>query len=289
VKVLDFGISKLALSAQPEQSGTCAETPTVLGSPPYMSPEQVRAADEVDARTDIWSLGCVLYELLTGVAPFERASVPEICTAVIQDHAPPPRSMQPSLAPGLEAVVMRCLQKDPARRFQDIAALADALVPFAPPHAAKFAERCRQLLDPNAAPVARPSVPPVLEPPSVSTEISALRNASRRSTLQFVAGGMALAAVCYVIARVLGASPMPITPAARPHSTPAVHTSASAPQAPSVAPLAAASAVEAIATAIPEPQSRLASDEAAPRKPSSKTRSTARQTHRPSDEPDVGF
>jgi serine/threonine-protein kinase len=280
VKVLDFGISKLALAAQPAQTGT------VLGSPPYMSPEQVRAADEVDARTDIWSLGCVLYELLTGVAPFERASVPEICAAVVHDNAPPLRLMQPSLAPGLEAVVLRCLQKDPAQRYQDIAQLAAALVPFAPPEAAKFAERCRLLLDPSTAPVARPSAPPA-ESSTLLPEIAELRRASRRSSARLAAWGVAVLAVSYVLVRALGAEPPAVAPARAVPSAPVVQAGTVVPLEPSAAAVEPEAAPEPIVA--PAPEASQASDSATPHKPATKPRMAPRVARRPSDEPDVGF
>ena len=164
LKVLDFGISKLVLGdptvplvhAAAVDGGDAQPVPGALGplgSPPYMSPEQLRAAEEVDARSDIWSLGCVLYELITGIGPFDRASVNATCTAVLEETPAPLRLMCPGVAPGLEAVVLRCLQKEPEQRFQDVAELACALSPFAPLPARAAAERCRALLAGGTNPV----------------------------------------------------------------------------------------------------------------------------------------
>ena len=251
VKVLDFGISKLA-RLRSRSKPRCTATPDRA----RLAALHVARADALGATTSTRAptsgRSGVLYELLTGVAPFERASVPEICTAVVQDmrrrrarcaeHRARARGRGAAL-PG----------EGSGAALQDIAELAAALVPFAPPHAAKFAERCKQLLDPNAAPPARPSTPPALEP-SIVTEISALRRASRRGTTRFVAGGAALIAVSYVIARVLGATPAPVSPASHVAPAPVVQTAASTPEAPSVAPVAEPAAAEATVNAPAEPQ-----------------------------------
>ncbi|HTU60491.1 MAG TPA: protein kinase, partial [Polyangiales bacterium] len=102
-----------------------AEAPA--GTPPYMSPEQLSAAT-VDARSDVWSLGCVLYELLTGTAPFERETMQESCDAVRSLEPPKVSTLRPTVAPELCAVVERCLRKDPGQRYADAAQLAAALV-----------------------------------------------------------------------------------------------------------------------------------------------------------------
>jgi serine/threonine-protein kinase len=142
IKVLDFGISKVAIP-----DGTLGrQTTMAIGSPHYMSPEQVRATDEVDARADIWSLGCVLYELLTGTPAFDGASLMQISAAILEATPRPMRSIYPYIPEELEAVVQKCLEKDPGRRFQDVGMLAEALVPFAPPRAHIWAERCSHML-----------------------------------------------------------------------------------------------------------------------------------------------
>ena len=128
VKVLDFGLAK--------QTGiggdvSLTATSSVFGSPQYMSPEQMRSAKDVDPRSDIWSLGVCLYELLTGRVPFDAAGVAEICAMVLKDPVPPPSQHIRGLPSDLEAVVLRCLEKDPSLRFQSIAELAFALDPYA--------------------------------------------------------------------------------------------------------------------------------------------------------------
>jgi serine/threonine-protein kinase len=129
VKVLDFGISKLT-SDQLDTELT--ETLAMLGSPTYMSPEQIRSAKTVDQRTDVWSLGVVLFRLLTQATPFVGQGAMAMCTAILNDAPQPPRALRPELPLALEEVVLRCLEKDPARRFPDMTELGRALAAFAP-------------------------------------------------------------------------------------------------------------------------------------------------------------
>jgi serine/threonine-protein kinase len=126
VKVLDFGIAKA-----PMPDAAVTSTGMVVGSPAYMSPEQMRSAKNVDARTDIWSLGVILYEALAGHAPFHGESLTELCLHVTLDPVPPLPRM-PGVLPGVEAVVRRMLEKDPAQRFATVGEVAEELVRFAP-------------------------------------------------------------------------------------------------------------------------------------------------------------
>ncbi len=125
VKVLDFGISKLL------EDTRITRAAVGMGSAEYMSPEQMRSAGDVDARTDLWSLGVTLYELCTGATPFHAESVAQVGAAVLTREPTPPQRLRPELPSGLEAVILRCLDKDPERRFASAVELGKALAPFA--------------------------------------------------------------------------------------------------------------------------------------------------------------
>ncbi|WP_437684089.1 serine/threonine-protein kinase [Sorangium sp. So ce131] len=158
-KILDFGISKLAGTAE-----ELTRTGAVLGSPLYMAPEQMRSSRAVDHRADIWSLGAVLYKLLTDAAPFPAANLQQLGMLVLMADPVPPRQQRPDLPEDLEAVVLRCLEKPPERRFSTVLELAAALAPFAPEAAERVLSRDRPLPPepPSGAPprgTARPAPP----------------------------------------------------------------------------------------------------------------------------------
>jgi serine/threonine-protein kinase len=129
VKVLDFGVSKLHGDGQDD--GQLTRTTSVLGSPMYMSPEQIRDPRAVDARADVWSLGVVLYKLLAEGAPFEGVNAAATCAAIVADPPHPLEARAPHVPVGLRAIVLRCLEKQRELRYPSVAALARDLAPFA--------------------------------------------------------------------------------------------------------------------------------------------------------------
>ncbi len=193
IKVLDFGISKSTKVGSEEFSLT--KTTDVMGSPLYMAPEQVRSARDVDERTDIWAMGVILYELLTGRVPFPAQNVPQLCALILEKEPEPIAVVRPDLPFELVAAVQKCLAKDPAQRFSSIGDLMRVLFPFAPAPAASGLTRS---VSPGFASAASASVgslerpsqewaetlagppPPVIPPrviPSDVGSLSALSNA----------------------------------------------------------------------------------------------------------------
>jgi len=129
IKVLDFGIAKSLETTLEDGSLTASQG--VVGSPVYMSPEQLRASKHVDERTDIWSLGVIMFELLSGKVPFVGDSVVELGMRIMTVPAPSLAELRAELPSGLADVVQRCLEKEPEKRFPNIDALARALKAFA--------------------------------------------------------------------------------------------------------------------------------------------------------------
>jgi serine/threonine-protein kinase len=159
VKVLDFGISKSTMGTT---DAGLTKTSSTLGSPLYMSPEQMTSAKSVDSRSDIWALGVVLYELLTRQLPFPAETMPELVAAILQRPVDPVRSMRPDVHPALEAAIHRCLEKNPANRFSTVAELAAALAPFGLPQSSGSLERISRVL--GATPAVLVPAPPGLAP-----------------------------------------------------------------------------------------------------------------------------
>jgi serine/threonine protein kinase len=169
VKLLDFGISKLAPApgSQPEINMT--STQGLMGSPLYMSPEQMRSSRTVDQRADIWSMGTIIYEMLAGRSPFDGTTLPEVCAHILADEPASLRSFQPELSPELEAIVMRCLEKKPERRYPDVAALAHALAPFGTDEIRSTADRITRVTRAKRAVAAEPLSEPAVSPRAVAT------------------------------------------------------------------------------------------------------------------------
>ncbi len=129
VKVLDFGIAKNVGAAAAGQMAL-TDSSAIIGSPLYMAPEQMRAPKTVDVRIDIWALGVILYALLGGQLPFDGETVTEVCIKVVNEEPTRLLDLRPALERKLVDVVMRCLEKDPEDRWQNVAQLAVELEPF---------------------------------------------------------------------------------------------------------------------------------------------------------------
>lgn len=321
IKLVDFGISKVDLTLpQPQGSRAMAQTTTLLGSPRYMSPEQIRNSTQVDGRADIWALGCVLYELFTGHPAYNAPSLMELGAAILGDEPVPVRVLANSVPPELDAVVTRCLQKRPADRFQNVAELAAALLPFGPRRARMFAERCQsllQLIHPELAQLELASLSPPSSTASLTLDQLATSKAiseqpQRRRSTKLVAAALVTAAALGVGVSfsfrgnsASDASGSPVV-AAQPESQPVTVSAAASPVA-----LAAPSASDRVAAeeppvAIVNPQAATstattAAPQAAPtpaaaprhrawRPPPPRPTRTPSAPSRPaSGEPDVGF
>jgi serine/threonine protein kinase len=174
LKVLDFGISKQTTGDAPT---SLTNSERSLGSPWYMSPEQMIDTSSVDHRADIWSLGVVLFELLTATRPFEGGSIPEVCAGVLTLPAPALRERRPDIDPALEAIIQRCLAKNPDERPANVLALSKDLEPFASPRTAAEAidAAAEDAFFSGEGDVDDRTAPISLVPPS--------RKSSRRSTL----------------------------------------------------------------------------------------------------------
>ncbi len=146
VKVLDFGISKVTGMAASGADLGMTKTTTIMGSPLYMSPEQMASSKDVDARTDIWALGAILFELLTGRVPFQADTITQLCAMILQQRAEPLRNFRPDAPEGLQMVIQRCLEKDRNLRYANVAELANALAPFAPRRARLSVERVSRVV-----------------------------------------------------------------------------------------------------------------------------------------------
>jgi serine/threonine-protein kinase len=124
-KLLDFGlVQDIGLG---KEAGKLTVQGTILGSPPFMSPEQALGKGNIDTRTDIYSLGSLAYFLLTGQPPFSRDSAMEMLVAHVHEPPAPLTDLRPELPLDLQDVILRCLNKDPDQRFQDVDSLDRAL------------------------------------------------------------------------------------------------------------------------------------------------------------------
>jgi serine/threonine-protein kinase len=155
IKIVDFGISKSIVSRDTDPAGKLTEENAPIGTPAFMAPEQIRAAKDVDPRSDIWSIGVVLYDLLTGAHPFVRDNAWETFALILEQDAPPLSSARPDVPPALSMVVARCMRRDRAQRYPSVLELARDLAPFGPEGSGARVNQIEQILR-NAAVRAEP-------------------------------------------------------------------------------------------------------------------------------------
>jgi serine/threonine-protein kinase len=201
--VLDFGISKVT---NPSGSGAdmgMTRTQAIMGSPLYMSPEQLASAKDVDQRTDVWAVGCVLYELVTGRVPFEAETMPQLCTLILHSEPPSPRSVRPDVPEGLDQAILRCLRKDRSQRYANVAALAADLAHFSPDAGPRSAERISRVLSSSgvSSPLLSSSNPATLS--SGASTGAAWGNTQTSRGGRAVWYGLAFVAAAAIIAAVL--------------------------------------------------------------------------------------
>jgi serine/threonine-protein kinase len=257
IKVIDFGISKSA-DAVDGGRDSVTKTSTVLGSPIYMAPEQMRSAKGADAQSDIWALGVILYELLSGRVPFHGETAADLAVKVSTYPLPSLRALRPDVPAGLEAVISKCLEKDPRMRHRNVAELATALAGFAPPRARAAVERITGTILKGRRSSAELEAPPSSQLANAFAGASTVvalgstsgnkRSESRRGSPILVAGvgGVLLAvAVGFVVIRHPG------------HE-------GSAPQAPGAASLSASPATATIPVAVTSPSASPAPPPGAP-------------------------
>ncbi len=257
VKVLDFGISKEisvagGTSLSPRSVMTSAGY--AVGSPYYMSPEQMRAQD-VDARADIWSLGAILYELISGRCPFEGESLPVVCASVLSDvEAAPLASLAARVPEGLSAVVACCLRKNREDRFETVQELVAALRVFASLEGQRSADRTSRPLLGGLDVHFKGDRPTATPPPmaaSTGTTMASFQPMSRRYAPIAVA---VLVAGCMAIAWAALRSPADTPVAAKPLISAAQPAAAVAPPEPAAAVPAPAPVTIATAPTAPSAQ-----------------------------------
>ncbi len=174
IKVLDFGISKMQSQ---EGSHSLTRTDALMGSPFYMSPEQLMASKTVDARSDIWSIGIILFELLDGRPPFRAEAITELAIKIANEDPPELSGSRPDVPKGVADAIAKCLQKQREARFADVGELATALAPFGSKQSLGLAERIVRTvgragaLDVTVAPVLF-SAPPVSAPGSPQADVA---------------------------------------------------------------------------------------------------------------------
>jgi serine/threonine-protein kinase len=272
IKVLDFGISKSMADSQSNDM-SLTKTGVIIGSPLYMSPEQMRSTKDADARSDVWSLGAILFQLVTGRPPYMGETIPELCSQLFSSDAPPAStvSVTQGLPPALDAVVARALARDPARRYQSVAEFGEALLDFALPQSRVHVDRARRVLSSEAdAPASvfpSPGRPHAGAPTIIEASVSnaapgrtSARPRSRKLAAVLITLGVIIGVVVLAMQR-RGASGAPEgtavaspgVPAAEPPPSPTLPVTAEVPP-PSPTPAAPPAAPPELPSAVIAPQ-----------------------------------
>ncbi len=262
VKVLDFGVSKIG--GLESQSGAEIETlpDAVVGSPPYMSPEQLRSSKSVDPRTDIWSLGVVLFEIVTGRMPFAAQNLHEHYTKLMLEAPPLPTQVRDDLPAALDAIVGKCLEREPDARYANVGELARDLAALAPERARASAERTQRTLTTSRAPRAsRPSLPapPIALPPSIhtidgATKLTVPTRRARRARMLLVGASLTIVAIAaFVVSRWRTPSEAPAGTSASTATVASTSTVASTPTVASTSTAAPTISITVAATTAPSP------------------------------------
>ncbi len=269
LKVLDFGISKSMIDSHGPGDMSLTKTGVIIGSPLYMSPEQMRSTKDADTLSDIWALGAILFQLVTGRPPYEGETIPELCSKLFTEDAPPPSTVRIGLPSSLDVVLHRALAREPTRRFQSVAEFGAALLEFAPAGRVHV-ERARRVL---SARDGRPSSvapgPVSSDSPTIQASVSAVSlwkqlsmRERRRRYGYAVAALVALGAGGFALMRQRVVPPVAAergTPAATleaiaqnaTHPPPAVAVPAAAPVAPAESAVPSLASMVATASAAP--------------------------------------
>lgn len=294
VKVLDFGIAK---AFDQPAANELTTTTAIVGSPLYMAPEQMANARDVDRRADIWSLGVIAYRLLTKHLPFQGENLVELAMVVASRAPKPLRDHRPEISPALADAIMRCLERDPDRRWPDVAAFVQAIAPYGGGHLIPTVQRVLRVVrtpqenngpqsgshdilvfdqssQSNATVGSRTS--PTLSAPLAPSAITVPeeRPRSKRGLvigfgIALIAGGIG-AGIFFASVRNSPREPQPNEPAAKPAAQPAPSPSASPAVVPEPVVSQSAAAVASVSAHAPVPAAKAAT------KPSAKPTTSAK-------------